>query len=77
MENRIKVDARTKAPEGVDGDTAARLEEAIAESFVGAFRLNMVAGMGLALASALVALMISPQHPTPAKSSVLLHALIH
>jgi MFS family permease len=54
------------APESVDAATAARIEEAVAESFVAGFRLIMVVGVGLALASALVALVISPQHPTPA-----------
>lgn len=43
------------APEGVDAATRARIEEAVAEAFVGGFRLVMVVAAGLALASALVA----------------------
>jgi hypothetical protein len=66
-----------EAPDGVDAATAARIEEAMAESFVAGFRLIMVAGVGLALASALVALMISPQHTTHAGSGSSLQALVH
>jgi hypothetical protein len=44
-----------QAPEGVRTETAARIEEAVAESFVAGFRLIMVVSAGLALASALVA----------------------
>jgi MFS family permease len=66
-----------KAPEGVDAATAARIEEAMAESFVAGFRLIMFVAVGLALASALVAIVISPQHTAPARSSSPLHALIH
>jgi EmrB/QacA subfamily drug resistance transporter len=42
-------------PEGVGAETAARIEEAVAESFVVGFRLTMLVSAGLALASALVA----------------------
>lgn len=44
-----------RAPERVDAATAARIERAVAESFVAGFRLAMVAAAGLAAASALVA----------------------
>lgn len=44
-----------EAPEGVGAGTAARIEEAVAESFVAGFRLVMLASAGLALASAVVA----------------------
>jgi MFS family permease len=73
---KVKLGA-AEAPEGVDAATAARIEEAMAESFVAGFRLIMVVAVGLALASALVAVVISPQHPTPARPSSSLHALIH
>jgi EmrB/QacA subfamily drug resistance transporter len=66
-----------EAPEGVDAATAARIEKAMAESFVAGFRLIMVVGVGLALASALVAVVISPPHATPARPSSSLHTLIH
>ena len=66
-----------EAPESVGAATAARIEEAMAESFVAGFRLIMVVGVGLALASALVALMISPQHTSPAGSGSPLQALAH
>jgi hypothetical protein len=66
-----------KAPEGVDAATAARIEEAMAESFVAGFRLIMVVAVGLALVSALVAIVISPQHTAPARPSSPLHALTH
>jgi EmrB/QacA subfamily drug resistance transporter len=65
------------APEGVDAATAARIEEAMEESFVAGFRLVMVVAVGLALASALVAVVISPQHTAPARPSSPLRALIH
>ena len=58
-----------EAPEGVGADTRAQIEEAVAESFVVGFRLIMVVSVGLALASALVAVVISPQHSAPAKPS--------
>ena len=58
-----------EAPEGVGADTRAQIEEAMAESFVVGFRLIMVVSVGLALASALVAVAISPQHSAPAKPS--------
>lgn len=44
-----------QAPEGVNAQTAARIERAVAESFVSGFRLAMGAAAGLAAASALVA----------------------
>jgi EmrB/QacA subfamily drug resistance transporter len=71
---KVKLGA-AEAPEGVDAATAARIEEVMAESFVAGFRLIMVVGVGLALASALVAALISPQHTTPAKPWSPLHAL--
>jgi EmrB/QacA subfamily drug resistance transporter len=73
---KVKLGA-AEVPEGVDGATAARIEEVMAESFVAGFRLIMVAGVGLALASALAAVVISPHHATPVKSWHPLHALIH
>jgi EmrB/QacA subfamily drug resistance transporter len=73
---KVKLGA-AEAPDGVDADTAARIEEAMAESFVAGFRLIMVVGVGLALVSALAAVVISPRHPTPARPSSPLHALIH
>jgi EmrB/QacA subfamily drug resistance transporter len=66
-----------EAPEGVDADTEVRIEEAMAESFVAGFRLIMVVCVGLALASALVAVLISPQHTTPERPWSPLHTLIH
>jgi MFS family permease len=42
-------------PEGVDAGTAATIEHAVDESFVGAFRLSMYIAAGLAVASALAA----------------------
>ena len=42
-------------PEGVDGETAAAIERAVDESFVGAFRVAMYIAAGLAVASALAA----------------------
>lgn len=44
-----------RPPEGVDAQTAARIERAVAESFVAGFRLAMVAAAFLAAASAIVA----------------------
>jgi hypothetical protein len=41
-----------KVPQSVDGETAARVEGAVAESFVAGFRVAMVAAAVLALASA-------------------------
>ncbi len=73
---RAKLGA-AQAPEGVGAATAARIEEAIAESFVEGFRVVMVVGVGLALASALVAALISGQHTTPAETRSPLHALSH
>jgi EmrB/QacA subfamily drug resistance transporter len=73
---KVKLGA-AEAPESVDADTAARIEKAMAESFVAGFRLIMLVAVGLALASALVAILISPQHPTPAKPRSSLYALMH
>ena len=47
-----------EAPEGVDARTAARIERAVDESFVAAFRAAMLVSAGLALASALVAALL-------------------
>jgi EmrB/QacA subfamily drug resistance transporter len=47
-----------EAPEGVDAGTAAKIERAIDESFVAAFRVVMVVSAGLALASALAAALL-------------------
>jgi EmrB/QacA subfamily drug resistance transporter len=44
-----------EAPEGIDPGTAASIERAVDESFVGAFRLSMYIAAGLAGASALAA----------------------
>jgi EmrB/QacA subfamily drug resistance transporter len=44
-----------EVPEGVDAGTAASIERAVDESFVGAFRLSMYIAAGLAVASALAA----------------------
>jgi hypothetical protein len=73
---KVKLGA-AEAPEGVDAATATRIEEAMEESFVAAFRLIMFVAVGLALASALVAVVISPQHPASARSWSSLRALIH
>jgi EmrB/QacA subfamily drug resistance transporter len=51
-----KVDlAGAKVPEGVDGETAVAVEQAVDEAFVGAFRLTAYISAGLAVASALAA----------------------
>jgi EmrB/QacA subfamily drug resistance transporter len=47
-----------EAPEGVDARTATRIERAVDESFVAAFRAVMLVSSGLALASALVAALL-------------------
>jgi EmrB/QacA subfamily drug resistance transporter len=47
-----------EVPEGVDAGTGARLESAIDESFVAAFRVAMMLSAGLSLASALVAALL-------------------
>jgi len=47
-----------EVPEGVGGETAARIESAVDEAFLGAFRLAMLVAAGLALASALAAALI-------------------
>jgi hypothetical protein len=44
-----------EAPEGVDAGTAARIERAVDEAFVAAFRAVMLVSVALALASALAA----------------------
>jgi len=73
---KVKLGA-AQAPEGVGANTAARIEEAMAESFVAGFRLIMLVAVGLALGSALVAVLISPHHASPARPWSSLHALIH
>jgi EmrB/QacA subfamily drug resistance transporter len=51
-----KVDlGAAEAPEGLGGGTAAAVERAVDEAFVGAFRLAMYISAGLAIASALAA----------------------
>jgi hypothetical protein len=47
-----------EAPEGVDRETAAQIEDAIDESFVAGFRAVMLVSAGLALASALAAALL-------------------
>ena len=47
-----------QAPDGVNAGTAARIEHAIDESFVAAFRTVMLISAGLALASALAAALL-------------------
>jgi hypothetical protein len=47
-----------EVPEGVGGETTARIESAVDEAFLGAFRLAMLVAAGLALASALAAALI-------------------
>jgi Major Facilitator Superfamily len=47
-----------KVPQSVDGETAARVEGAVAESFVAGFRVAMVAAAVLALASAAASALI-------------------
>jgi EmrB/QacA subfamily drug resistance transporter len=47
-----------EVPEGVGGETAARVEDAVDEAFLGAFRLAMLIAAGLALASAVAAALI-------------------
>ena len=51
-----KVDlAGAEVPEGMSGEAAVAVEQAIDEAFVGAFRLAMFIAAGLAVASALAA----------------------
>jgi EmrB/QacA subfamily drug resistance transporter len=51
-----KVDlAGAEVPEGVTGETAVEVEQAVDEAFVGAFRLTAYISAGLAVASALAA----------------------
>jgi MFS family permease len=47
-----------EAPEGLDAGTAARIERAVDVAFVAAFRAVMVVSAGLALASALAAVLL-------------------
>jgi hypothetical protein len=55
----VKADlGAAEAPEGVDVETAVRIERAIDESFVAGFRVVMLVSAGLALASALVAALL-------------------
>ncbi|MEJ7815382.1 MAG: DHA2 family efflux MFS transporter permease subunit [Rubrobacteraceae bacterium] len=58
-----------QAPEGVDARTEARIEGAIAESFVAGFRAVMLAAAGLAFASALVAALLVGDKRVPSASS--------
>ena len=54
-----KVDlGAAEVSEGVGGGTAARIENAVDEAFLGAFRLAMLVAAGLALASAVAAALI-------------------
>jgi len=56
---RAKADlGAAQAPDGVNAGTAARIEYAIDESFVAAFRTVMLISAGLALASALAAALL-------------------
>ncbi len=54
-------------PEGVDGETAAAIEQAVAESFLGAFRLAMYIAAGLAVASAVAAAILIEGKGQPAR----------
>lgn len=56
-EQRIKL-AGAEVPPGLSNEVSAALRQAIAESFVDSFRLVMFIAVGLALASALVALLM-------------------
>ncbi|HEV8045238.1 MAG TPA: hypothetical protein VGP38_08665, partial [Rubrobacter sp.] len=56
-----------EVPEGVDGETAAAIEEAVAESFLGAFRLAMYIAAGLAVASAVAAAILIEGKGQPAR----------
>jgi MFS family permease len=59
-----------EAPEGVEAGTAARIERAIEEAFVAGFRVVMLVSAGLALASALVAvLLVGDRAPSPRRGS--------
>ena len=56
---RAKADlGAAQAPDGVNTGTAARIEHAIDESFIAAFRAVMLVSAGLALASALAAALL-------------------
>ncbi len=56
--------AGAKVPTGLSSEMSKALEQAIAESFVASFRLVMLIAAGLALASALSALlMIQAKEP--------------
>lgn len=55
MEERKVNLGAAQPPEGVDGETATAIDEAVDESFVAGFRLAMYIAAGLALASALAA----------------------
>lgn len=56
-EQRIKL-AGAEVPPGLSNEVSAALRQAIAESFVDSFRLVMFIAVGLALASALIALLM-------------------
>jgi MFS family permease len=67
-QQRVKLAGAT-APPGVNDETRAAIEQAIAESFVAGFRQVMLIAVGLALASALTAaLMIDGKAAGPAVS---------
>ena len=59
-----------EAPDGVDAETAARIERAIDESFVAGFRAVMLASAGLALASAVAAALLVGGRMRPANVDV-------
>jgi EmrB/QacA subfamily drug resistance transporter len=66
-EQRVRL-AGVELPPDVDNAAKANLNQAINESFVHGFRLVMMAGMGLALASAVSAfMMIEGRSPTSSK----------
>lgn len=57
-----------KAPDGASEATAARVDRAVDEAFVGAFRMAMYVAAGLALASALAAALIIEGKGQPANT---------
>jgi hypothetical protein len=66
-EQRVRL-AGIELPSDVDNATKGKLSQAINESFVHGFRLVMMAGMGLALASAVSAfMMIEGRTPTSSR----------
>jgi len=56
-----------EVPEGVDGETTAAIEQAVAESFLSAFRLAMYIAAGLAVASAVAAAILIEGKGQPAR----------